>query len=410
MGVNNISGAEILMKKLDTNGDGRVDKNDNLNEQIQKELGLNEDKSYTKENIENVSDKLAKLGGEVENLTKGAEKPQMGISQEEKGVMYEVQPAIEMPTTGDYYAEVLPDGTSVRYELQEDGTEVVRKFDAKGNEIKKSDQPQKAASAEKPQMGISQEDGWYEVQPALEKPTTGDIYAERLPDGTSLQYDFKEKTVTKYDADDNVMFEMSIQEYENQKIEDKIKNLKSGESMQYEERQSISAPGISSSERNTVNVTRKENGELVETRLGVVYGVSYPRMQGVRLNTTYDKNHENKISEDFVDSEKSQWGVVSTKHFENGEPSSVVTDLSNLNEGLMTFDFLRTLSNSLNNYSSQQLKNADGEVVLIVEDGKFYKVKANGKKKDNDIGDGRAWKIVNKLRDKNELGELIQEY
>ena len=126
------------------------------------------------------------------------------------------------------------------------------------------------------------------------------------------------------------MFEMSIQEYENQKIEDKIKNLKSGESMQYEERQSISAPGISSSERNTVNVTRKENGELVETRAGVLHRVGFPSMQGVRLNTTYDENHENKISEDFVDPQKSQWGVVSTKHFENGKEKSVVTNLSNM--------------------------------------------------------------------------------
>lgn len=236
-----------------------------------------------------------------------------------------------------------------------------------------------------------------EIQKLIAKYNRDRAFAE------ALNGDWKEVTLQKpiqapvidhppvyYNGDD---------EKSNLSAEDKIKqsiiNLAPGEKYQYVEKKEA----LGFKQQNTVTVERQEDGSLVETRLGNV------ARKAVRLKTVYNENYTQKISEDFVDPRKNQWGVVSTKYYnESGKPSHVQTDLKNLNTLTGITPIIIDLQNASKTYKKQTISDSDGNVLFEIKNGVFYNHK--GKEIDSD----KVWNKLNKAMDQGKLKTLYQEY
>ena len=184
-------------------------------------------------------------------------------------------------------------------------------------------------------------------------------------------------------------------------IKKDILNLKQGESYTFKEQQS----GIGFKSESTVVVTRQEDNTLLESRAGVLSRVSFPYKKAVQLNTVYDENYGNKISEDYVDARKSQWGVVSTRFYdENGEQEYVLTKLKDLDKTKGTLSVLSDLKLASRTFLNQTLFDTDGKVLFEVRDGKFFNAKGK------EIASDKAWDKLQKAIDNGELKELRQDY
>ena len=110
--------------------------------------------------------------------------------------------------------------------------------------------------------------------------------------------------------------------------------------------------------------------------------------------------------------------LKSTEFYENGTPSNLTTDLSNIDKQLSKLilqrsgDSVSRLLRSLSSqpagqsakFSTQEFKDSDGNSVVIFKDNKFFNAKGK------EISFDKAHKILSELKDDNRLSTLVQNY
>lgn len=238
---------------------------------------------------------------------------------------------------------------------------------------------------------------------------TGEFYAEVNADGTTSEYNLKERTVTLYDKDGNKIRTTSMDAPKNEKsdtknltqqeIDEKITNLKPGESYTYTQT-SETRTGIGFSKTTqTITWSRNEDGTLQAVTMDLL------GMKPVKLKTIYSPDKTRKISEQKVNSELKL--VATINYDENGKPINEVVNMSEYKKSpSMTVAglLLRQMQKNANAYSSSEIKNTSGEVILSFRNGDWYNSK--GKKIDAD----KAYDIIEKQNNKNNLGDFVRNY
>lgn len=201
-----------------------------------------------------------------------------------------------------------------------------------------------------------------------------------------------------------------------------INNLKPGETYSYTSSSSINLTGYKSSERQTIRFRRNNDGTL--TKNFTDFAIVNKRFNQIEEN--YSADGKTLLSRKSITGAKELKGASTTIEYNNGKPTTSVTDLRDLSK--INYDFLyraekrifreinpgtgfinktagqkvSAKDNSI--YSSKELKNSNGEVVLTYKDGKYYN------KKGKEISEDKAYNLVEKLVKNNDLSELVQNY
>lgn len=206
--------------------------------------------------------------------------------------------------------------------------------------------------------------------------------------------------------------------YTKEDIENNIKNLKPGESFTYNSKKSYNWGFGSSYEEKNITWKREDDGTLVKIEPTFV-PTSSGRETVQDLSTHYSADGKTIVSEDVTGKFKFAKELKSTKHYENEKLSTLTTDLTNIDKKIEKSSYIgnsdpiiRVLSSitkqvqnhEKNPFSVQEFKDTSGNSVVSFKDGKFYNDKGK------EISYEKAHKILSKLKEKNELGTLVQSY
>lgn len=246
----------------------------------------------------------------------------------------------------------------------------------------------------------------------LKAPATGDVYAEVNADGTTSQYNLKDRTVTLYDKDGNKLRTSSMDKSDEvksqpkespskkltqQEIDAKLANLKPGESYSYTQKSEAKTGVGFMSTLQTVTWKRNEDGTLQST-VAELMG-----RKAVKLTTVYSSDRSRKISEQRVNEELKL--VNNVNYDDNGKPKNEVMNLSgysNTSSMSLAGLLLRQMKKNANSYSSSEVRNVSGDVILSFKNGAWYNSK--GKEVDPD----KAYDILAKQNDNNNLGDFVR--
>ena len=207
-------------------------------------------------------------------------------------------------------------------------------------------------------------------------------------------------------------------EYTKEGIMNKVDSLKIGEFFSY-----IKESGFGDSiyEKTPVTWTREQDNTLTKTSKSLV------RMDGrgnhvtKNLSKHFSPDGKTLLSEDvFAEDLVFAKELVAQLEYQGDKPTKLTTDLSNLSKDLskgasyasysgvdrvLSSLFQQSdVTRVLNKYSSQNITNSDGDVVLSFKDKKFYD------KSGNEISYDDASKMLSKLENKGKLGSLVQIY
>lgn len=234
--------------------------------------------------------------------------------------------------------------------------------------------------------------------------------------GGSTSYNLKNRTVTMYDSEGNITGTRSMDENEriqtsgstkietpstepknlnSEDIKQNVLNLKPGETYTYQSK--------ISGESKPVTWKRNEDGTLSCSKPQLIFKGRIP--QNEILDTGYSPDMKTKLYEDKYNS--TRLGLKTRVFYdENEKATKDVTNLENytvsLGAGTKEGNLIRLMNNT--KASSKEIKDTEGNTILRFVDGHFENAKGK------EIGDDKAYKILEKAFEKNKIKELIQNY
>ncbi len=193
--------------------------------------------------------------------------------------------------------------------------------------------------------------------------------------------------------------------YTKEEVENMIANLKPGEKFKYQAKSSFSGDNLRFSESKPVLWTRQQDNTLIKSELS---------FDG-KLNTHYEADGKTLISKQaplYGFTLKNRKHLISTTHYKTGKPVYNDLDLTGVDMDKTNFafsydagiKFLNIMKKGQQTYSSQIYNDNKGEVLVKLENGKYFD------KKGKEIDAAKAEKIIAKAFDKNQMGHFIQNY
>ncbi len=196
-------------------------------------------------------------------------------------------------------------------------------------------------------------------------------------------------------------------------INQKLDSLKPGESFTYTRESGIKGMSYN---QETITWTKNEDGTYTKTEPKVV-NFNDGGSEVVECSTRYAADRQTVISYQKP-AERLHFAneLVSTINIENGKEVNYTTDISNLKDDLSPFGrrgdatpYDRLMSSisqqsekAQAKFSSQEIKNTNGETIISFQDGKF--IDNNGK----EISYQEAVQTIYDLDQKKELGSFVQ--
>jgi len=203
----------------------------------------------------------------------------------------------------------------------------------------------------------------------------------------------------------------------NEEIQNSIDALKPGETFSYTRKTSSVSGTGSYSEQKSIIWKRETDGTLTNI-VPEFSNDSNNRPIILRLATSYAADGKTVLSKEFAaDSLPLAKELKSVAKYENGKPTNLTTDLTNLDKDLRKLrresssntPVGRVLSSLVwqpvrhsSTFSTQEFKDTNGNAVVTYRDGEFFNQK--GKK----ISFDKANKILSKLYEANQLSSLVQ--
>lgn len=189
--------------------------------------------------------------------------------------------------------------------------------------------------------------------------------------------------------------------YTKEEVENMIANLKPGEEFKYIE----TLRGSDFYIENSVFWTRQQDNTLIKNLF---------TFDGY-LNTHYEADGKTLISKQvpfYGFTLKNCEHLISTTHYETGKPVYNDLDLTGVDMDKTNFSisydagikFLNIMKIGQQTYSSQIYNDNKGEVLVKLENGKYFD------KKGKEIDATKAEEIIAKAFDKNQMGHFIQNY
>ena len=184
-----------------------------------------------------------------------------------------------------------------------------------------------------------------------------------------------------------------------EQIDQKIKDLKPGETYTYNNSVSVSGTGFASASFKSITWTRNEDGTLTCSYTNP--GLSPSRVQE---NYTADRQILSTISTN----KRNPFENVTTNYGADGKVSERTIDLSSLysdqsnsfaTKQQRVMNYLRSHQND---YASQNITGSKGEVILTYKQGKYYR--PNG----NEVSDSKAYSIIEKAINKKNISTINQ--
>lgn len=246
-------------------------------------------------------------------------------------------------------------------------------------------------------------------------------------DETTLVYDYKDKTITKYDKDDKVL---SITDFDGNpvdipedtptkpneqtkpqqdkkltrdEINQKIQNLKPGESYTYSESIAADLGSIKFAENNIVTWIRNQDGTFTKRTVDPYHINRRP----VMMQTVYKDDMKTKISERKVTAAGQELGVQSEVSYDSeGNPATVTTPLDKVGKitGSRTKEGIVSLVLRQSKFSSQEILDKDGNVIISCVNGEYKNAKGKT------ISYDKVYDILEKVFKNGTIGNLIQRY
>lgn len=184
-----------------------------------------------------------------------------------------------------------------------------------------------------------------------------------------------------------------------EQIDQKIKDLKPGETYTYNHNVKVSGTDFSSSSSQSITWTRNEDGTLTCSYVNAGYRPSH-----VQENYTTDRQRLSTISTN----KWSPFENVTTNYGADGKVSERTIDLSSLyssqsiSSGTKQQRVMNYLRSHQNEYASQNITGLKGEVILTYKQGKYYR--PNG----NEVSDSKAYSIIEKAINKKNISTINQ--
>ena len=178
-----------------------------------------------------------------------------------------------------------------------------------------------------------------------------------------------------------------------EQLKQKVDNLKPGESFTYQ--RTISGQGYI--EKSSVKYIRNKDGTLSL----VTYELNDKKI--IPLTTTYSQDGKRKSSQAI--STKYQGAIVTSECGDDGNVSSKTTDLSNFQTTGSSLQYRLVEGLPKNRKATEQtVKSKDGQILVTYKNGQFYNAKGKV------INDYKAYKILEKANNKNEITQLVEQY
>lgn len=257
--------------------------------------------------------------------------------------------------------------------------------------------------------------------------SVGAKHAEYNPqDKTTLVYDEEAKTITKYDEAGNVL---GVTDFEGKPIKEtkpvqknkkpaqpeqkpltqeeintKVRALKPGEVFTYTESSRADWGSGRSYEKHTVQWKRNQDGTL--SKFIPQFDISARKT--FVLETKYADDMKTKISEDKLTRTSTPLGQKATIQYgADGNPVSATIPLKpNTKVKRMSFTREGFLTNAMSHgkFSSQEIRDKDGNVILKCVNGEFTD------KKGSTVSADKAYDIIEDAFKNGNIKELVQNY
>ena len=121
------------------------------------------------------------------------------------------------------------------------------------------------------------------------------------------------------------------------------------------------------------------------------------------MTTTYSQDGKRKSSQAI--STKYQGAIVTSECGDDGNVSSKTTDLSNFQTTGSSLQYRLVEGLPKNRKATEQtVKSKDGQILVTYKNGQFYNAKGKV------INDYKAYKILEKANNKNEITQLVEQY
>ena len=243
-------------------------------------------------------------------------------------------------------------------------------------------------------MILSKDGKNYQINP------NGTLGAEIKADAPAPAPETKEAPQTEDKPKQNIPAESDKpHKLTKEEINENINNLKPGESYSY----SLTTSNPMGSTKAPVTWTRNDDGTLTRTRKEA----NFSNKSFDTLKTVYSEDRSRVISQDTQELMFGAQVVVSNQYDESGNVTSKsidMQDLMNSQRGrmMLTSDLTNPITKKADKYAEQTFKNTDGEVLVTYKDGQWFN--DEGK----EISDSKAYKIMDKARKEQTIGELVQ--
>ena len=120
------------------------------------------------------------------------------------------------------------------------------------------------------------------------------------------------------------------------------------------------------------------------------------------MTTTYSQDGKHKSRQAI--STKYQGAIETSEYGDDGNVSSKTTDLSKFQEIHRTLQDMLASALPNSKATEQTVKSKDGQILVTYKNGQFYNAKGKV------INEDKAYKILKKANNKNEITQLVEQY